>query len=131
MVITRKLNAMKERSGLTQQQISDRSGVPLGTVSRVFAGYAGQAGFNTVADIVHAMNCHVSDIVEEPPSMQHGGETQYPRSVQFYQPLLDEKNIRIRNLRRFLWMLFILLMVTIAVFVAIVVWYSMNPHEIY
>lgn len=129
-MITRRLNAMKDKTKLTNQQIADRSGVPLGTVCRVFAGYAGQAGFNTVADIVHAMGCHVSDLVEEPPSTQHGGEAQDPRTVQFYQLLLEEKNIRIRNLRRFLWMLFILLMVTIAVFLAVVVWYSTNPHGI-
>ena len=119
---------MKDSAKMTNQQIADRSGVPLGTVCRVFAGYAGQAGFQSVADIVHAMGCHVGDLVEEPPSTQHGEETSDPRSVQFYQLLLEEKNIRIRNLRRFLWMLFILLMVTIAIFIAIIVWHSTNSH---
>lgn len=129
-MISRRLNAMKDRSGLTQQQIADRSGVPVGTVSRVFAGYVGQAGFQTVASIVHAMDGHISDLVEEPPptGIPEGGDD--PRQTKFYELLLEEKNVRIRNLRRFLWMLFILLMLTIAVFITIIVWYSANPHGI-
>lgn len=127
-MITRRLNEMKSRAGMTQQQIADRSGIPLGTVSRVFAGYAGQAGFEVVASIVHAMDGHISDLVEEPPPAEPCDAADDPRIPLFYQMILDEKNTRIRNLRRFLWMLFLLLIVTLVAFIVVLLWWSAASH---
>lgn len=56
MELRTKLNALKEKHGLTNQQISDASGVPLGTVSGIFSGQTARPAFQDVAAILAAMN---------------------------------------------------------------------------
>ena len=38
MPYVHKLNEMKDHSKLTSQEISDRSGIPIGTINRILAG---------------------------------------------------------------------------------------------
>lgn len=62
MPISEKLNEMKRVSQLTVQQISDRSGVPIGTVSRILTGHTDNPTFVTVRDIVKAMGGSLDDL---------------------------------------------------------------------
>ena len=61
MELRTKLNALKEKHGLTNQQISDASGVPLGTVSGIFSGQTARPAFQDVTAILIALGESVDD----------------------------------------------------------------------
>ncbi len=58
------LRRLKQDSGMTNQQIANASGVPLGTVNRVLAGRAKNPAYSTVS----AMRDAMSDTGDEQPS---------------------------------------------------------------
>lgn len=49
------IDKLHRRTNMTHQQISDKSGVPIGTVSRVMSGQTKDPSFATVASIVTAL----------------------------------------------------------------------------
>jgi len=55
-VLHKKLQAMKESSGMTVQQIADKSGIPASTISRILSGDTANPLFQNVVDIIKAMN---------------------------------------------------------------------------
>ena len=63
MVLIQKLNQYKETSGLTNQQIADKSGVPVGTVNRIMAGQTEEPSFSTIAKIVKATGGSLDEII--------------------------------------------------------------------
>ena len=56
------LRRLKQETGMTNQQIADASGVPLGTVNRVLAGRAKNPAYSTVSAMRDAMSAE-----EQPP----------------------------------------------------------------
>lgn len=61
----RYLEDVRKSSGLTHQQISELSGIPVGTVSRIFAGQTKDPGMVTVAGIVLAMGGSLDELFGE------------------------------------------------------------------
>ena len=49
------IKALKERSGMTNHLIAERSGVPEPTLEKIFSGATKKPGINTIIDIIHAM----------------------------------------------------------------------------
>ena len=65
------LNAIKKASGKTLKQISSDSGVPLGTLNKLFAGQTKDPKLDTVCAVVHALGYTLNDIdpgAKESPS---------------------------------------------------------------
>lgn len=56
------LKALREKRKMTNQQISDASGVPLSSVNRVFSGQTDNPGFLLIRDIVVAMKGSLDEI---------------------------------------------------------------------
>ena len=56
------LKALREKRKMTNQQISDASGVPLSSVNRVFSGQTDNPGFLMIRDIVVAMKGSLDEI---------------------------------------------------------------------
>ena len=83
-----KLSKFKERSGLTNQQIAEKSGVPLSTVTRVFNGQTDNPNYRTVADIVLA----IGGSLDEMEGIKQPGEVVPDKMLQFYEKELDNKN---------------------------------------
>ena len=46
---------LKEKSGMTNHLIAEKSGVPEPTLEKIFSGATRKPGINTVIDIIHAM----------------------------------------------------------------------------
>lgn len=46
---------LKEKSGMTNRDIAEKSGVPEPTLEKIFSGATRKPGINTVIDIIHAM----------------------------------------------------------------------------
>lgn len=83
-----KLSKFKERSGLTNQQIAEKSGVPLSTVTRVFNGQTDNPNYRTVADIVLA----IGGSLDEMEGIKQPGEVVPDKMLQFYEKELEDKN---------------------------------------
>lgn len=56
------LNAMKKRSGKTGEQISAESGIPKGTLNKIFAGQTADPKYSTLLSLVHCLGYTVDDM---------------------------------------------------------------------
>ena len=72
MMLATQLKLLKEKRKLTTQQLSDLSGVPVGTINRILSGQTDNPSFQTVCDLVMAMDGSLDELVgiqaETPPA---------------------------------------------------------------
>lgn len=110
-----RLTKLKEKSGLTIQQISDKSGVPVSTVSRILNGETDNPSYRHVADMVIAMGGSLDELEGiEHHYDTHTHEKHHEKVIALYERSLTTKN-------KWLKALFIALMAFVTVFVAIVI----------
>lgn len=62
-----RLTAIKKESGKTLKQISDESGVPIGTLNKLFAGQTKDPKLDTVRSVVHALGHTLDDLTDDAP----------------------------------------------------------------
>ena len=67
-MIAGKIKEMKLRSGMTNQQVADLSGVPIGTVNRVMSDQVQNPNFETISAIVMALGGSIDEIVGHTPT---------------------------------------------------------------
>lgn len=60
-----RLNAVKQKSGLTLTAWAERSGVPVSTISRILSGCTENPGLQTVVDLVAAAEVPLSDVLPD------------------------------------------------------------------
>ena len=98
-MINIELKRLKDKRKLTNQQLSDLSGVPIGTINRIMAGQTDNPSFQTVCDMVMAMGGSLDELVgiksEDPPTdgKQPSGEI-----LKLYETMLSSKDMWIRRL---------------------------------
>lgn len=102
------LKERKKKSGLTAQQIADKSGVPLATVQRIFAGQTLNPGFETMSAIIKAI-----DVPEETDDRQ--------RLIEIYERVIKRKN-------KYIAILSGACAVLMLVFIFLLVWDFCNPN---
>ena len=56
------LKALKLKKNLTNQELSDLSGVPVGTINRIMANQTDNPSFQTVCDIVIALDGSLDEL---------------------------------------------------------------------
>ena len=61
-MITTALNTMKKESGKTLEQISEESGIPKGTLNKLFAGQTADPKYSTLYTVAHSLGYTVDDI---------------------------------------------------------------------
>ena len=59
------LKALKTKKNLTNQDLSDLSGVPVGTINRILANQTDNPSFQTVCDIVIALEGSLDELAAE------------------------------------------------------------------
>lgn len=57
-----KLNQMKKKSGMTTDEISEKSKVPKGTLTKIFAGQTKDPQPGTIKAVVHCMGYTLDDL---------------------------------------------------------------------
>lgn len=126
MNYTKKLVEMKDKCGLTNQQIADKSGVPVGTVSRVLAGQTDDPNFSTVANIVLAMGGSLDELVGIAPKQMTVVET---KTIEADEKLiaLYEKTIKDKN--KWIVVLFSILSVLLAGVIALFAYDFTHPDR--
>lgn len=115
------LIALKEKSGLTNEQIAGISGVPESTVTRIFSRKTDNPYFQTIVDIAKALDGSVDvmegiqEKTEEPaaPGSEH-------RLIQLYREVIYTKNKWIKYLAT-------VLLVIVFIIVALLCYDILNP----
>lgn len=121
MILT-KMQALKDETKMTYQDIADKSGVPISTVKRIFSGRTPDPGVTTVIAIVEAMGGTADDIQSTP---LNGGEYISPKSIEqlcaVYERSLRDKN-RLTKAQ------FITIVAMIAVLLFFLIWDLCSPN---
>lgn len=82
-----KLKALKDKSGMSFQGISDSSGVPMSTVTRIFRG-EGSPRFDDIAAIVMVLRGSLDDLVGlKPPAT--GNEKAQEELIELYKKQIE------------------------------------------
>lgn len=110
-MLKERLQAMKSASGLTLQQISDKSGVPLTTVSRIMQGTTENPGFDMVYKLVKAMGGTLDELDEERVRLEA------PEALtQLYERGIAYRDRKIQHLGGIIFiMVFVMLVVLLAI----------------
>jgi transcriptional regulator with XRE-family HTH domain len=87
------LKALREKRKMTNQQISDASGVPLSSVNRVFSGQTDNPGFLMIRDIVVAMKGSLDEIA----GIKHQS-TADDQIIKLYERTIAEKDLWLKRL---------------------------------
>ena len=95
-MITRKLIALKTARNLTNQQISDLSGVPLSTITRILSGQTENPNIQTIADIVGALDGSMDDILGLRSTAQKEPES-HTELIELYKDIIRGKDETIRG----------------------------------
>lgn len=111
------LKRMKEERKLTAKQISDLSGIPESTVSRVLSGQTDNPGFDTVSLIVRAMGGSLDELTGIKSSQQ----TPVEPIIKLYEKMITEKNKVIK-------VLFFACGIMTAIFILIVLFDILNGN---
>lgn len=81
MTLAERLNRLKDRSGLSWNEIVSISGVPESTLHRVLNGNTANPGFDTVEAIVTALGFTLNDLCESADETQEGGQVKAVESI--------------------------------------------------
>lgn len=130
MTIAEYLGKLKAEKNLTQQQIAELSGVPMGTVSRILAGQVECPSFQAVADITKALGGSLDELAGiEPPAppvlpippeaatviRYERDQTYEDKLASIYKKSLDDKN-------RWIILLFVILLIILCGIVALLIY---------
>ncbi|MBR2491819.1 MAG: helix-turn-helix domain-containing protein [Ruminiclostridium sp.] len=122
MAIHNQLKLLKEKRRLTNQQLSDLSGVPIGTVNRILSGQTDNPSFQAVCDMVMAMDGSLDELVgikEETPSSERKSASK--EIIQLYEGIIADKE-------KWMMRLFTCCCILTLVLIGIVAFDLLNPH---
>ena len=91
------LKLLKEQRKLTNQQLADLSGVPIGTINRIMSGQTDNPSFQTVCDMVIAMDGSLDELagIREPtPEKEHVSNKEI---IKLYQMMIKNKDMWIHR----------------------------------
>ena len=122
MMLATQLKLLKEKRGLTNQQLADLSGVPVGTVNRILSGQTDNPSFQTICDLVLAMDGSLDELAgieKEPDPAEAKGKVSHDL-IHLYEKMIDHKNHWIHRL-------FVLSCLLASIFIFLVIFDLMNP----
>ena len=119
-MLSTRLKELKDQRKLTNQQLSDLSGVPVGTINRIMAGQTDNPSFQTVCDMVMAMGGSLDELagIQTPG----GGEPSPPGEdlIRLYERTIEGKE-------KWLYRLFFLCCVLVAFLLGVLIYDLTHP----
>ena len=99
-MISTQLKELKDKRKLTNQQLAELSGVPVGTINRILSGQTDNPSFQTVCDIVMAMDGSLDELVgiSEPEKVPAKGKGPGREIIELYQTIISGKDKWLRRL---------------------------------
>lgn len=87
-----KINEYKKKMGLTNKDISEKSGIPLSTVSKITAGFSLNPRLETLKAIADVLHCSVEDFTDTAPENEYYIDRQVSKMA---QEIYDSPELRI------------------------------------
>ena len=117
------LREMKERSGLSNKELAERSGLSLATVNRIMSGQTDVPNYQTVCDLVMAMGGSLDELagIKKDSVVQH--ETQ----ADCYMAVIKEKNRIIAEKDRWIKRLFFISLALMIAFMGFLIYDYLHP----
>ncbi len=119
-MISVKLKALKDKKKLTNQQLSDLSGVPLGTINRIMAGQTENPNFQTVCDLVRSMDGSLDELAGLTSPSQEESQIIGRDLIRVYEET-------IRNKDKWMHHIFVCCCVLVLFIMGVVTYDLMNP----
>lgn len=119
-----RLRELKENAKMTVQQIADKSGVPVSTVSRILSGETANPQFQTVCDIISAMGGSVDEFI---------GISKVDKNCDFLstekvlRQVIEDKNKTIKHKNRWIYALVAMLIFVFAAVVFVLIYDITHP----
>ena len=99
MQYVNRLRAIREEKGITCNEISQISGIPLATVNRIFSGATPNPTIETLAPISLALGVSIDEIAGIEAPAPAPATTPITAAFASYADLLKEKDDRIKELK--------------------------------
>lgn len=122
-MLLQKMQEMKDETKMTYQDISDKSGVPLSTVKRIFSGQTPDPGYTSVISIIEAMGGSDDDIKQSNTAQPNNlvPRQSVERLCSVYEHSIADKNKLIKAL-------LVIILAMMSVFIFLLVWDLCNPN---
>lgn len=117
------LKALKLKKNLTNQELSDLSGVPVGTINRIMANQTNNPSFQTVCDIVIALDGSLDELAGIRPKKDSEAENaKYTPEIEaIYKQMIHSKD-------KWIFRLFVFSCVIVAFIVFLLIFDLLNPN---
>ena len=122
-MINAQLQEMKTKSGMSNKDIAEKSGISLSTVNRIMSGQTDIPNYQTICDLVIAMGGSLDELagIEKVGGSQNGG------SPEVYLAIIKDKDRIIAEKNAWLKRLFIVSCVLMAVIIGILIFDYTHP----
>lgn len=117
------LKALKLKKNLTNQELSDLLGVPVGTINRIMANQTDNPSFQTVCDIVIALDGSLDELAGIRPKKDNEAENaKYTPEIEaIYKQMIHSKD-------KWIFRLFVFSCVIVAFIVFLLIFDLLNPN---
>lgn len=117
------LQEMKEKSGLTNKEIADRSGVSLPTVNRIMSGQTDVPNYQTVCDLVMAMGGSLDELA----GIKKDTVVQHVAFDEGYMAVIRDKDRIIGEKDRWIKILFFISLALMTTFLGFLIYDYLHP----
>lgn len=124
-----KLKALKMSKNLTIQEISEKSGVPSSTVSRIFSGQTDNPSFQNICDIVIAMEGSLDELVgiKSYESADKTNADTHAVLMQMCRERIEDKEREIKKWTRIIRILSIAFISLVIIIIALLIYDVASP----
>ena len=122
-MIRAQLQEMKEKCGLTNKEIADRSGVSLPTVNRIMSGQTDIPNYQTVCDLVMAMGGSLDELA----GIKRETVVQHVAFDEGYVAVIKDKDRIIEKKDRWIKVLFFISLTLVVTFLGFLIYDYLHP----
>lgn len=117
------LQEMKKKCGLSNKEISEKSGVSLSTVNRIMSGQTDVPSYQTICDLVMAMGGSLDELA----GIKKDNIVQYEGSTGVYAEIIKDKNQIIAEKDRWVKRLFFISCALVTVLLCLLIFDYTHP----
>lgn len=114
---------MKEKCGMSNKELAERSGVSLPTVNRIMSGQTDVPNYQTVCDLVMAMG----GSLDEMAGIHKEAVTLHETSSEGYMAVIQDKNRIIAEKDRWIKILFMISLTLVVTFLTVLIYDYLHP----
>ena len=127
-MLIKKLQELKSEKHMTIQEISEKSGVPSSTVSRIFSGQTDNPSFQNICDIVNAMEGSMDELWGNINTVfNEENDAALTIIKEQYQKRLEDKDLEIKRWMQLFRRVAFAFIILVGIIVALLIFDIINP----